>query len=156
MSSQISDSKIFWFRLGVVAILLVWFGLFTYWMHHNFYVSNPYEPGLTGTARYGRNDENGFFGYLKILAVETFILLVILRPLSFRPECWIRCLVALILCGGWSFLMLATAMHNSSLHMIHLVALLALDALLLALTLFCVIVNLQINNRHRHTNFPTP
>jgi amino acid transporter len=140
MLSELFHSKLFWFRFVVTLFILLLFGAFSYWMHHNYYVIDPYNSALAGTQRYGHNGEGDFESYVKVLAIEIFILLGILRPYSLRPEHWLRSLIALCLFGGWSFLLLLGAMHSGGVNMIHLLCLIGISAFLFVLTLVSVVV----------------
>lgn len=155
MSSEMRYSKIFWFRIFVTLFIFTLAGLFIYWMHHNYTVVDPYNPALEGTARYGRNGEGDFESYLIVTLIEFFVLLIILRPFSFRPEHWLRVLIAFILFGGWSFLLMLGAMHSGGVNMIHLLCMLALDVFLFILLCIAIIaLVVESNNRQRALTTP--
>lgn len=136
-----------WFRTGIFLIVAAWAALAIYWMHRNYYVIDPPDASLTGTARYGRNDEGGFQSFSILILIESLILLATLLPYSFSRLYWIRLLILQMIGGGWFFLLVLAAMHNSGVYMIHLLAILAINIIIFILLIASVIA--EIGNRNK-------
>lgn len=142
--------KNLWFRIGIFLVLSAWALLFVSMMYRNYFIIDPPDPALTGTARYGRNDEGGFKGFTILLLIEYLVLLAVLLPYAFSRFYWLRVLMLQIICGGWLFLLLLGAMHNSGVYMIHLLAVFGVNIIifvLLTASIVAEIVNRNKSNR---------
>ena len=122
--------KNFWFRVGIASLFAVLTAVFIVLMYRNYYIFDPYDPTLTGTARYGHNGEGEFSRYLLMTLIELGVLNIVLLPFSFSRFYWIRCLILLFFFSGWMMLMAVAGMHSGGVNLLH--------------TLWLVIINIMI------------
>lgn len=139
--------KNLWFRFGVFFIFSVWAALAVYWMYRNYYIIDPPNPSLTGTDRYGRNDEGGFQSFSVVVLIEYLILLAVLLPFSFSRFYWMRLLALQMIFGCWFFLLVLGAMHNSGVYMIHLLAVFAVNLIIFMLLAPSIIAEIVNSNK---------
>ncbi len=144
--------KNLWFRISIFLILSAWALLFVSMMYQSYYVTDPYNPELIGTAAYGHNGAGNFKTFSIIVLIEYLILLAMLLPFSFSRFYWIRFLVLQIIFGGWFFLLILGAMHSGGVYMIHLLAVLGINIIIFILLMASV--GAEIVNRNK-SNFPT-
>ena len=139
-----------WFRIGIILILSAWALLFVSMMYQNYYVTDPYNPELTGTARYGHNGTDDFKTFSIIVLIEYLILPAVLLPFSFSRFYWIRLMVLQIIFGGWFFLLAMVGMHSGGVYMIHLLAVLGINIIIFVMLIASVLaetVNRNKSNR---------
>jgi len=91
----------------------------TAWMMARDWASDPYDPVLSGTARYGHNHEGALVDGLVLTLVELAVLVAILRPWSYDRS-WGRSLVAVVLLAPWAFLSMVMSMHAGGIVVVHL------------------------------------
>jgi hypothetical protein len=96
---------------------------------------HPYNP----LQAYGQNGPDSLKEGLQLLVAEMLVALVILRPWSYRAS-WGRAAVAGVLCAPWTLTLAAMGMHAGSMYGIHLLWLLALNAILAVCFLWSAIV----------------
>jgi hypothetical protein len=78
-----------WFRLGIFLVLTVVTAFFVWKTYESYYITDPYNPNLEGTAAYGHNGEGAFQNSLIFLLIEYFVLLAVLLPYSFGFFYWV-------------------------------------------------------------------
>ena len=115
-------------------------------MYQNYYVTDPFNPGLIGTARYGHNSTADFKTFSVFLLFEYLITLATLLPFSFSRFYWVRFLALQIVFGGCFFLLALGAMHSGGVYMIHLLAVLAINVIIFFLLIISVIA--EVRNHH--------
>lgn len=125
-------------------------GLFLFLIYRNYFITDPFDPNLTGTARYGHNGEGDFRQYAVMILIEFFILMAVLLPLSFSRFYWLRLIILLPLFGGWFLLMAIAGMHGGGVHAVHTLYLLAINAVIFILLAVTIIAEI-INNRKSHS-----
>ncbi len=138
-----------WFRIGIFLILSAWALVFVSMMYQSYYVTDPYNPALTGTRAYGHNGEGNFKTFSIIVLIEYLILLGVLLPFSFSRFYWIRFLVLQIIFGGWFFLLVLGAMHSGGVYMIHLLAVLGINIIIFILLVASVVAE-TVNRNKSH------
>ena len=74
------------------------------------YLSNPHDPTLTGTDRYGHTYPGELARILTVAAGEIIVLLAILRPWTYRRS-WGRALLAFAVLSPWLLLWGAVGLH---------------------------------------------
>ena len=128
-----------WFKSIIFSILAFWSGLFAYLFYRNFFITDPFNPELTGTGRYGHNGEGDFHQYVVMILIEVFILAAILLPFSFSHLYFIRPLILQAAFGGWFLLMAVAGMHGGGVHALHTLYLLAINAIIFILLVTSII-----------------
>lgn len=106
-------------QLWPVALLVVTAGLMV-----RSHLADPYDPTLTGTARYGHNHEGALVELLLWCLGELVVLNLVLAP-GRRHQVW-RAAVALALFVPWAFLSLMLTMHAGGIIALHALWTLAL------------------------------
>lgn len=139
--------KNFWFRLAIFLPLTIAAILFIGWMYHNYYVIDPYNPELHGTAVYGHNGEDAFKGYAIATFIEYAVLLVVLLPLSFSHLYFVRVIILQVVYGFWLFVMFIGSMHNGYVHIIHVFWLFVVNIILFPLLLLSFIS--EVSNKSK-------
>ncbi|MCE9578643.1 MAG: hypothetical protein K8W52_36295 [Deltaproteobacteria bacterium] len=88
-------------------------------MARNFYLVDPYDPGRTGTALYGHNDQNSLHVGLLLMAIELAVALALLLP---WPQRWrtARTKLGLGLFLPWTMVSALMVMHGSGVLALHL------------------------------------
>lgn len=140
--------KNLWFKTIVAAIFSVWAALFVFLMYRSYFVNDPPNQALTGTASYGHNGDGDFQTFAVFLLVEYLILLGALIPHSFSRLYWLRLLVLQIVCGGWMMLLVLGAMHSGSVYMIHLLAILVANAIIFVLLVASIVAEVSNNRKN--------
>lgn len=139
--------KNFWFRIGILSILGGW----TLWMivamYRSFYIFDPYDPTLTGTASYGHNHEGAFTRFLTLMLIELGIGLAVLLPWSFSRFYWLRCLILLVIFFSWMLLMAVAGMHGGNVDMLHTLWLFGINIIILVLLVVSIIA--EVLNRRK-------
>lgn len=130
--------KNLWFRLGIFVVLTIPTLFFIWKIYENFYLIDPYNPGLTGTKAYGHNSENSFDSGLIFMLIEYGILLVSLIPYSFHKLYFLRLLILQNILVGWFFLMALASMHGGGVQGIRLIWLLAINAIIFGLLILSI------------------
>lgn len=143
--------KNIWFRLGIFLVLTILTAFFIYKMHQNYYVTDPYNPALTGTAVYGHNGDGAFAGGLQFILIEYFILLIVLLTYSFSRLYFIRTIILQIVFGCWFCLMAVAGMHGGGVHAIHVLWLLAVNVIIFILMCLSIVAEVVGNNKNRQT-----
>lgn len=92
--------------------------------------ADPFDPTLTGTARYGHNHEGALAQMLTWCACEVVALELLLAP-GWSDRVW-RAAASLLLFGGWAFLSLVMTMHQGSIVVLHALWLIAVSGMVLA------------------------
>lgn len=128
-----------WFRLGVFLVLTIWTAALIGWMSYSFFVTHPFKPELTGTLGYGQTGENDLKSYIVLTSIEYLVLSAVLLPYSFSRYYWVRPLVLQIPFGFWLLAMMATAMHSSHLHGIHMLWLLGVNGIIFILLVASIV-----------------
>lgn len=80
--------------------------------------SDRFAPEPARLARYGQNAEGELTRNLLMMAVETMVLLALLRPWSFWHS-WTRALLALGLVTPYALLFFAVTMHSGPISTLH-------------------------------------
>ena len=135
--------KNIWFRTTIVFVLLLWALTVVFWMYRNFYLTNPYQPDLQGTAGYGQNSEGEFSTMLVVYSIENLIIMATLLPYSFCRLYWIRPLILQSVFGLWMMMLLVAAMHNSGLYIIHLLGIFGINIIIFVLFVLTIIADLE-------------
>lgn len=141
--------KNIWFRLGVFLILTIVTAFFIYKMHENYYVTDPYNPALTGTEVYGHNGNGAFEDGLQFILIEYFILLCVLLIYSFSRLYFIRTIILQIAFGFWFCLMAVAGMHGGGVHGIHTLWLLAINVIIFVLMCLSIAAEVVGNRKNR-------
>ena len=113
-----------------------------YLIYQNYFVTDPFNPSLTGTARYGHNGEGSFNDYAVMIAVEFCILAATLLPFSFSRFYWIRPLILQPFFGAWFLMMALAGMHAGGVHLIHMLYLLGINVIIFILLIASLIAEL--------------
>ena len=124
------------FKFSVFISFLGWILLVFYWMYDSYFYKSPFVPNgsdLQGTALYGQNMEGDLESLFTLFLIENTIALAVLLPYSFTRFYWIRALILQMLFGGWMFLLLLGAMHNSSIYMLNLFGIFGVNILIFIL-----------------------
>lgn len=140
--------KNLWFKLGIFFIFAVLSGLFIALIYRDYFISDPFNPNLEGTSRYGHNSAGDFQQYAVMILIEFLVLAAILLPYSFSRFYWVRLLILQPLFGGWFLLMAVAGMHGGGVHALHTLYLLGVNAIifiLLAATITAEIINSRKN-----------
>jgi hypothetical protein len=82
------------------------------------WASDPYDPVLTGTDRYGHNHESALVDGLVGTLIELAVLIAILRPWSYDRS-WGRSLVAAALLAPWTAISMVLSMHQGGIVALH-------------------------------------
>ena len=138
--------KNFWFRIGIFSLFAALTAIFVVLMYRNYYIFDPYNPVLTGTARYGHNGEGEFSSYLLMMLVEFGVLNLVLLPFSFSRFYWIRCLILQFFFSGWLMLMAIAGMHSGGVNLLHTLWLLGINIIILILLVASIIAE-YLNRR---------
>ena len=93
-------------------------------------IADPFDPTLTGTARYGHNHEGALAQMLMWCACEFVVLEMLLAP-GWSERVW-RATVALLLFAGWALFSLVMTMHQGSIVALHALWLIAVCGMVLA------------------------
>jgi len=141
--------KNIWFKVGVFLVLSLWSGLFVYLIHRNYFVTDPFNPELTGTSRYGHNGEGDFRQYAVIISIEFLILAFVLLPFSFSRFYWIRPLILQSAFGFWFFMMAVAGMHGGGVHALHTLYLLGINVIIFVLFIASVIAEIVNYRKNR-------
>lgn len=131
--------KNLWFRTGLLTILTLWTAWMLGAMYRSYYIFDPYDPTLTGTAQYGHNSEGIFTRMLTLMLIEFGICAAVLIPWSFSRLYWLRCLILLIVSGGWMMLMAITLMHAGNVVALHVLWLLGINIIILVLLVASIV-----------------
>lgn len=140
--------KNLWFKLGIFFIFAAWSAFFVALIYRNYFITDPFNPNLEGTERYGHNSEGDFQQYAVMILIEFLVLAAVLLPYSFRRFYWVRLLILQPLFAGWFLLMAVAGMHAGGVHAHHTLYLLGINAIifiLLAATIVAEIVNSRKN-----------
>jgi hypothetical protein len=92
--------------------------------------ADPFDPTLTGTARYGHNHEGALGQMLTWCACEFVALELLLAP-GWSDRLW-RAIVALLLFGAWALFSLVMTMHQGLIVALHALWLIAVCVMVLA------------------------
>lgn len=138
--------KNLWFKLGVFSMLAAWSGLFVVLIYRNFFITDPFNPNLQGTERYGHNSAGDFQQYAVMIFIEFLILAAVLLPFSFSRFYWVRLLILQPLLAGWFLLMAVAGMHGGGVHALHTLYLLGVNALIFILLVAAIVAEI-VNNR---------
>ena len=141
--------KNLWFRLGIFLVLTILMMFFIWKRYENFFVTDPYDPNLVGTARYGHNGESDFQTFAVMALIEFGILLAVLLSYSFNRFYFIRVLILQGLFGVWFFLIAIAGMHAGGVHAIHTIWLLAVNIILFVLLVLSVIAEIVGRKKYK-------
>ena len=98
------------------ALLLLWAA--TAAMMWRSHVSDPFDPRLVGTARYGHNHAGALGQGLLAISIELGVALLLLRPWAARAGVG-RAGLGLLLALPWAMLSMMTSMHAGSIVALH-------------------------------------
>ncbi len=118
-------------------------------MARSYFLVDPPNPALTGTAAYGHNGESHFRSFTIMSFVELAVFTAILRPWSYRRSIW-RAVAALALAIVWLGPSSLITMHAGSVVALHLLWVLILNVLFSALAVWTLVALL------RHRREPPP
>jgi hypothetical protein len=141
--------KNLWFRLGVFLVLTIWTALLIGLMYRNYFVFDPFNPELTGTAAYGHNGEDAFKSYAVLTLIEYLVLLAVFLPYSFSRYYWIRPLLMQFFFGFWFFVMAITGMHGGGVHGLHALWLLGINGIISILLVATIVAEAAGRNVNR-------
>lgn len=142
--------KNLWFRTGTLLILAAWTAWIIAAMYRSYYIFDPYDPTLTGTAQYGHNSEGAFTQILMFVLIEFGLCVAVLIPWSFSRFYWLRCLILLFVYGGWMMLMAITIMHGGKVVALHVLWLFGINIIILVLLIASIIAEF-LNRRKEKT-----
>lgn len=134
------------FKLGIFFIFAAWSALFVALIYRNYFISDPFNPNLEGTERYGHNGAGDFQQYAVMILIEFLVLAAVLLPYSFRRFYWVRLLILQPLFGGWFLLMAVAGMHGGGVHALHTLYLLGINAIIFILLVATIVAEI-INSR---------
>lgn len=138
--------KNLWFRIGLLGILAAWTTWAVAAMYRSFYIFDPYDPTLIGTASYGHNHEGAFTRFLTLMLIEFGIIAAVLIPFSFSRFYWIRCLILQFFASGWLMLMAVAGMHGGNVDALHTLWLFGINIMILVLLVASIIAE-YLNRR---------
>lgn len=138
-----------WFKAIILTIFAALSGLFLFLIYRNYFITDPFDPNLTGTARYGHNGEGDFRQYAVMILIEFIILTAVLLPRSFSRFYWLRLVILQPLFVGWFLLMAIAGMHGGGVHAIHTLYLLAINIIIFILLIATAAAEI-INKRKSH------
>ncbi len=118
-------------------------------MARSYFIFDPPDPSLTGTAAYGTNAEGYFTTFAVMSLVELAVFTAVLRPWSYRRSIW-RAVAALALAIIWLGPSSLITMHAGSVIALHLLWVLILNVLFSALAVWTLVALL------RHRREPPP
>lgn len=144
--------KNIWFKTIVLTAFATLSALFVFLIYRNYYITDPYDPALTGTERYGHNGAGAFQRYTLLILIEFLVLAAVLVPYSFSRFYWVRPLILQILFFGWTLLMLVSGMHGGNVDALHTLYLLGINAVIFVLLAAAVIA--EVVSRRTHQNNP--
>ena len=136
------------FKLIILSTLAVWSGLLVYLSYRDYFITDPFNPELTGKSRYGHNGAGDFHQYFVMMLIELLILAAILLPFSFSRLYFIRPLILQAAFGCWFVLMAVGSMHGGGVHALHTLYLLGINAIIFIL-LFASIIAEVVNRRKK-------
>lgn len=140
--------KNLWFRTGLLAILFAWTAWTIAAMYRSFYILDPYNPALIGTASYGHNSEGIFGQILTFMLIESGICAAVLIPWSFSRLYWLRCLILLAIFLPWMLLMGVSIMHGGEVVALHALWLFGINIIILILLVASIIA--EVLNRRKN------
>jgi len=138
--------KNIWFKLIVLTIFSALSAAFVFLIYRNYFITDPFNPALTGTDSYGHNGEGDFQQYALMISIEFLVIMAVLLPYSFSRFYWIRLLILQPLFVGWMFLMAIAGMHSGGVHGLHTLYLLGINAIIFILLIFTIAAEV-INGR---------
>lgn len=141
-----------WFRLGLLTILTMWTAWAVAAMYRSFYILDPYDPTLTGTASYGHNHEGAFSRFLTLTLIEFGICAAVLLIKSFSRFYWLRCLILLVILIPWMLLMAVAGMHGGSVDMLHTLWLLGINIIIFVLLIASIIAEFASRRKNQAIN----
>jgi hypothetical protein len=118
-------------------------------MARSYFLVDPPNPALTGTAAYGTNAESNFRSFALMSFVELAVFTAILRPWSYRRSIW-RAVAALTLAIIWLGPSSVITMHAGSVVALHLLWVFILNVLFSGLAVWTLVALL------RHRREPPP
>jgi hypothetical protein len=99
-------------------------------------VNDPFDPQLTGTARYGHNHSGALVDVLVITVMELLVIYAILRPWSLDSSRWRRAMALALVFVPWTMISMLSAMHAGGIVALHVLWVMVVLALALVLWLW--------------------
>ena len=142
--------KNIWFKTIVLTIFSALSAAFVFLIYRDYFITDPFDSALTGTARYGHNSEGDFQQYVVMISIEFLVLLAVLLPYSFSRFYWIRLLILQPLFIGWFLLTAVAGMHAGGVHALHTLYLLGINAIIFILLIASIVA--EVINRRKADN----
>ena len=130
-------------RIPLLALLLSWAGLVILMVVD--YVGDPPNPAPDDRQSYGYHVPGELLQNLLLSVAELGLLLLVLRPWSYRGS-WGRALLAFVLIAPWWLFYFVTTLHAGPVTHVHAFWLLGLALA----CLFCTVYSLAGRIRHRY------
>ena len=106
-------------------------------------LSDPFDPTLEGTHRYGHNPEGALRDGLLASLVELAVLYLILRPWNPAERSWPRVLAALVPLLPWTLFSMLVTMHAGGIVAVHFFWLLAVVLVLVTSLAFSAMAAIE-------------